>query len=238
MAKGFFLGKSKLYKFAQGSDRPRGQLRLRRPQAQEARLPSAVDRAHQRGGPGARHQLQPAHRGLKQAGVDARPQVAGRDRGPDPPPSASWSSRRRPRGRRPDGRAGAPQMPAPRPAPPMSDNLQQLRDRVQVLAASSRRAAGGGRRPGGAAPPCATASSAASSGALSALMKSLGRPGRRRAPRGGPGAERAQDADRGAARGRAAARLERVRARAGAAPRAARRDAARPPARTSAGATR
>ena len=49
-AKGFYQTKSKLYRAAKESVDTALQVRLRRPQEQEARLPAALGRPHQRGG--------------------------------------------------------------------------------------------------------------------------------------------------------------------------------------------
>ena len=67
-AKGFYQTKSKLYRSAKESVDTALQVRLRRPQAQEARLPPPVGRPHQRGRARERPDLRAADRGLKAAG--------------------------------------------------------------------------------------------------------------------------------------------------------------------------
>ena len=57
-----------------------GPVRLPRPHAQEARLPRAVDRAHQRGGPRARPVVQPPDQRAAEGRHRDRPQDAGRAR--------------------------------------------------------------------------------------------------------------------------------------------------------------
>ena len=96
----------------QGGDRPRGQLRLRGPQAQEARLPPALDHPHQRRRARPRHLLQPVHRGPEAGGRRPRPQVAGRHRG------ARRGGLRGPRGLGQGGGAGGARAASAKPSRP------------------------------------------------------------------------------------------------------------------------
>ena len=70
-AKGALGGRSKLYKAAKETVERGMAVRLPRPQEEEARVPRALDHPHQRGGPAARHELQPrSMAGLRKAGVE------------------------------------------------------------------------------------------------------------------------------------------------------------------------
>ena len=69
LTKGYFQNKSKLYKFMKEAAE-KGGLRLRRPQAEEARLPQLVDHPHQRRRARERRLLSVLMNGLKAAGVE------------------------------------------------------------------------------------------------------------------------------------------------------------------------
>src|ERR1019366_1919948 len=60
-----------------GGSGARAEIRLRRPQEQEARVPLAVDRPHQRGVPGSGHFLQRVRARPEGGGSGSEPQVAG-----------------------------------------------------------------------------------------------------------------------------------------------------------------
>ena len=77
-AKGFYQTKSKLYRAAKEAVDTAGEVRLRRPQEQEARLPPALGRPHQRGGARERADLLAADARAQGGGHHARPQDAGR----------------------------------------------------------------------------------------------------------------------------------------------------------------
>ena len=209
LAKGYFLTKGKLYRSAKEADRPRGQLRLRRPQAQEARLPPAVDHPHQRRGARARHLLQPVHRRPEAGGRRPRPQVAGRHRGPRPAgASPRWWSR--PRRRAAHRRSAQRRRPGPRRLTP-ADAAAEPSPRAPRR--SSSRGSHVARGSGGPSALQALRDRflGRKAGAVTALMKTLGGspPEERRAGR--PGAERAQGASsRRASRTRHGRTRERV----------------------------
>ena len=113
-AKGFFQTKSKLYRVGQGVGRHGAQVRLRRPPPQEARLPPAVDRPHQRRRARARPVVQRLHQGPRGRRRDARPQDAGRPR------RARAEGVRGPR-RAGEGRPSRRRVPPPSRASPMDD---------------------------------------------------------------------------------------------------------------------
>ena len=109
-----------------GAGRALARLRLSRPQEQEAHVPPALDRAHQRGRPGQRDVLQPVHLGPAQGRHRARPQGAGR------------SGRGRPGRLHGDRRAG---QGGARVAPRRPDRIRRRRS-----SAGRRRTATGARR--------------------------------------------------------------------------------------------
>ena len=68
-ASGYWGLKSKTYKRAKEQVQRSLQYAYRDRRVQQARVPQAVDRADQRRRPPARHELQPAHRGLHKAEI-------------------------------------------------------------------------------------------------------------------------------------------------------------------------
>ncbi len=70
LAKGFFLTKSKLYRSAQEAVEKVAQIRIRRPQAEEARFPLPVDCPHRSRRAGREMSYSQFMDGLKKAGID------------------------------------------------------------------------------------------------------------------------------------------------------------------------
>ena len=93
-AKGYWGLKSTNYKYAKEQVERSLVVRLPRPQGPQARVPQALDHAHQRRRPRERAVVQPVHRGAEGSRDRARPEGARRSRG------------RRPGEVRRDGRAG------------------------------------------------------------------------------------------------------------------------------------
>ena len=81
-AKGYYNARRKIYRAAKQAVIKAGPVRVPRPARQEARVPRAVDHAHQRRGARARAVLQPPDRGPAQGGHRNRPQGAGGSGGP------------------------------------------------------------------------------------------------------------------------------------------------------------
>ena len=73
-AKGYYNARRKVYRAAKQAVIKAGQYAYPRSQGEEARLPRAVDHAHQRGGPRVRPVLQPAHGGPEGGRHRDRPQ--------------------------------------------------------------------------------------------------------------------------------------------------------------------
>ena len=73
-AKGYYANKSKLYRAAKESVDTALEVRVRRPPPQEARLPPAVGRPHQRRRARARPDVRPADQRLEERRRHARPQ--------------------------------------------------------------------------------------------------------------------------------------------------------------------
>ena len=107
-AKGYVGQSGVSYRKAKEADPPRRQLRLPRPQEQEARLPAALDHPHQRRRPEGRPLVQPVRGRLPQGGDRARPQDPRGARGERPA---------RLHGDRPEGQGRAPGLEAVGPPP-------------------------------------------------------------------------------------------------------------------------
>ena len=190
----------------QGSGDEGGAVRLPRPPQQEARLPRAVDRAHQRGGARARHDLQRVHDRPEEGRDRDRPQGAGRPRGA------------RQAGVRQDRRARSKPASAPEPEPAQKGGSRGL----LFLSACDKRTCKTSNRivdealadfAAAATPPRSSTprrATSARAGALTELLEGPRQARRRRAAGGGRAINAAKAADRGGAR--RAARSARRRA--------------------------
>ena len=69
-AKGYRGRRNNVYRIAKEAVMKAGQYAVSRPPAEEARVPRAVDRAHQRGRARARHEYSVFMNGLKKASID------------------------------------------------------------------------------------------------------------------------------------------------------------------------
>jgi len=82
LAKGYWGGRSKLWKAAKEATERAAQVRLSRPPQQEGRVPSPLDHAHQRGSPTARVVLQQVHEWAAQSRCRSESQGPRRSRRP------------------------------------------------------------------------------------------------------------------------------------------------------------
>ena len=100
-AKGYYGNKSRSLPRRQRAGHALAAVRLPRPPGPQGRVPPALDPAHQRRLPPARHELQPLHqRPASRPGSRSTARSSPTWPSPTPPPSPPWSRRPPPRGRR------------------------------------------------------------------------------------------------------------------------------------------